>query len=145
MAHDKPDHHDAEIVIKLYDLRREAVMRDSRKKMVMEFMPKNYDEFLAVVSDMNHPFNAAFRQTVSYWEMVFGMAKHNIVNAEYLVENSGEGMLIFAKCQPYVERYREEVSPFAFRHAEWAATETETGRTYVDYMQTRMKDLLGQD
>ena len=145
MAADKPDHHDAEIVIKLYDLRREAVMRDSRHKMVMEFTPKNYDEFFAVASDMTHPHNVAFRQTVSYWEMVFGMAKNEVVNAEYLVENSGEGMLMYAKCQPYLERYREEVSPFAFRHAEWAATQTEMGRTYVDFMQTRMKDMLSQD
>ena len=122
MSDRQPNHHDAEIVIKLYDLRREAVMRDSRNKMVMQFMPKNYDEFHAVAMDMEHEFNAAFRQTASYWEMVFGMAEKGIVNAEYLVENSGEGMLLYAKCQPYVERYREEVSPFAFRHAEWAAT-----------------------
>jgi len=145
MAADKPDHHDAEIIIKLYELRRETVMRDSRNKIVMQFMPKNYDEFSAVATDMQHEFNAAFRQTTSYWEMVFGMAENEIVNAEYLVQNSGEGILLYAKCQPYLERYREEVSPFAFRHAEWAATQTEIGRTYLDFMQTRMKEMLGKD
>jgi hypothetical protein len=138
MSSDKPGHKDAEIVLKLYDLRREAVMRDSRDRMNREFMPRTFEDVLAVVGDFTHPLNAAFRQTASYWEMVFGMAHKGIVNAEYLVENSGEGMLLYAKVQPFLERYRDEVSPRAFKHAEWAATKTEIGRTYLEFMQSRL-------
>jgi len=144
MAADKPDHNDADIVIKLYDLRREAVMRDSRNKIVMEFTPHSYEDFMAVANDWENPLNVAYRQVVTYWEMVYGMAENGIVNAEYLVENAGEGLVIYAKCQPYIERYREEVSPFAFRHAEWAAKNTERGRTFVEFIQKWMAEMAAK-
>ena len=137
MPKDKPDHHDAELVIRLYDLRREAVMRASRDTINAGFFPRDYGEFLAVTKP-EHPHNAAFRQVSTYWEMVYGMAHHEIVHAEYLVENSGEGMFLFAKVAPHLQRFREEVAPHAFRHAEWAATQTATGRRYLELFQSRL-------
>jgi len=133
-----PDHHDAEIVIKLYDLRREAVMRASRDTMNAKFTPKTYEDFLAVTKP-DHPYNAAFRQVSTYWEMVYGMARHGIVHAEYLAENSGEGMLLFAKVQPHLARFREDASPRAFLSAEWIATNTQAGKRILELFQARMK------
>ncbi len=138
MSMDKPDHADADLVIKLYDLRREAVMRASRDAINARFQPKTYEDFLAVTRP-DHPMNAAFRQVSSYWEMVYGMARHEIVNAEYLVENAGEGMFLFAKVAPFLQRFRDEMSPRAFQHAEWAATRTQTGKRYIEMLQARMK------
>jgi len=140
MAKDKPDHHDAELVIKLYDLRREPVMRASRDAINAKFVPGVWDDFIAVTKP-DHPHNAAFRQVSTYWEMVYGMAHHEIAAAEYLVENSAEGMFLFAKVAPYLKRYREEVSPHAFTHAEWVATQTATGRRYLEFFQARLKKM----
>jgi hypothetical protein len=64
MSKDKPDHHDAELVLKLYDLRREPVMRASRDAMLGKFWPKSYEDFVAVTK-FDHPLNAAFRQVSS--------------------------------------------------------------------------------
>ena len=133
MSKDKPDHHDAEIVMKLYDLRREAVIRASRDA-IAKFAPTTYDEFIAVTKP-EHPFNAAYRQTASYWEMVYGMARHEIVNAEYLVENSGEGLILYTKVAQFLPRYREEVWPLAFQHTEWVATHTKSGKRLVERFQ----------
>jgi hypothetical protein len=138
MNQEKPNHHDAELVLKLYELRRETVMRESRNAMNSKFWPRTFDDFLAVTK-MEHPLNAAFRQTSSYWEMVFGMAHHGIVHAEYLAENAGEGLLLYAKVQPFIERFRAELSPTAFRHAEWIATTTETGQRVTEMFQKRIK------
>ncbi|HTE06460.1 MAG TPA: hypothetical protein VK824_09710 [Planctomycetota bacterium] len=137
MSKEKPDHHDAELVMKLYDLRREAVMRASREAINGHFFPRDYDEFLAVTRP-DHPQNAAFRQVSTYWEMVYGMAHHEIAHAEYLVENSGEGMILFTKIAPFLQRFRDEVSAHAFRHAEWAATQTATGRRLAELFQSRL-------
>ena len=41
----------------------------------------------------DHPLNVAFRQVTGYWEMVYGMARHGIVHADFLVENNGEGLI----------------------------------------------------
>lgn len=135
-----PDHHDAEIVLKLYDLRREPVMRDSRKTM-LAFLPKSYDELLALTA-LTHPQNAAYRQVASYWEMAYSFARHGVVHPDFLVENAGEGMLLFVKVEPYLARLREDVSPLAFRNAEWIATQCESGKRIHGLMQARVRRML---
>jgi hypothetical protein len=138
MSRETPDYRDAELTIKLYELRREAVMRASRDAMTAKFMPKTYDEFLAVTKP-DHPLNAAFRQVASYWEMVYGMAHHGIAHAEYLAETNGEGLILFAKVSPFLERYRAEVVPTAFQHAEWVAKNTAIGRHRFEMFKKRFQ------
>lgn len=113
----KPDHRDATLVLRLYDLRREPVMRESRAKIVA-WLPKSYEEFLAATQPTD-PMNQAFRQVSTYWEMAYGFARHGIVNADLLAENGVEGLLLFTKVEPYLERFRADVSPTAFQNASW--------------------------
>ena len=141
MSKDKPDYNDAELVWKVYDLRREAVMRQSRDAITFKFWPKTYEEFIAVTK-VEHPLNAAFRQTSSYWEMVYGMANHGIVNADYLVENNGEGLFLLAKIMPFLERFRAEGSATAFKNAEWIATQCPEGVKRFAMIQGRVKKMM---
>ena len=139
----KPDHIDADLALKVYDLRRETVMRQSRSIMAGQFWPKSYEEFVAVTQP-SHDWNAAFRQVTSFWEMVYGFAKHGIVNPDFWVENNGEGIFIFSKFHPYVERFRKEVAPTAFTNVEWIVTNSETGRTRFEMMKKRVAGMLAQ-
>jgi hypothetical protein len=141
MSKESPDHHDAELVLRVYELRREAVMRASRQEVNGTFWPRSFDEVIAVTRP-NNPLNAAFRQVASFWEMVYGMPRHGIVNADYFLESNGEGLFLYARIAPFVERYRAEVSPGAFRNAEWAATQTETGRRLFEMFGARVKAKL---
>jgi len=141
MAKDFPDHHDAELVLRLYELRREPTMRVSRQQM-REFLPKSYEE-LASVTKGDHPLNAAYRQTTTYWEMVFGMARHGIIHSDFLAETSGEGLLLFAKVKPYLERYRNEISERAFRNAEWFVSDSATARDIFSNQTQRIAKQLG--
>ena len=131
MLKDLPDHHDADLVIKLYDLRRDPVMRDSRAAIGAEFWPRTADEAVAVLAH-DHPLNAAYRQTSTYWEMVYGMAHHGIVHADYLMENSGEGLILFSRVEAYLAAIRQAGSSVAFQHAEWVASETAVGRRLME-------------
>ena len=126
----------------MYELRRESVMREARARMSREFLPRSYDELLAVTR-AEHPLNAVYRQTTTYWEMVYGMARHGIVHADFLVENNGEGLLILAKVHPHLERLRQDYSPRAFRNAEWIATQCDTGRVLFATFQARVAKQLG--
>ncbi|HLU37995.1 MAG TPA: hypothetical protein VK081_01340 [Planctomycetota bacterium] len=141
MSKNVPDYHDADLVIKLYDLRREPVMRASRDAMNAKFWPRTAEDLLAVTQP-DHPLNAAFRQVSSYWEMVYGMARHGIAHAEYLVENNAEGLLLFAKVAPFLDRLRQERLPMAFQHAEWAAKETDVGRQRFETFRKRIEAQL---
>jgi hypothetical protein len=136
-----PDHHDAELVIKLYELRREATMRQARSAMHSKFWPKSFDD-VAAVWKPDHPLNTAYRQTSTYWEMVYGMAKHEIIDPEFLLESCGEGLSLFARIEPYLEQIRQSDSPRAFQNAEWVATHSELGRQMLARLRARVEQTL---
>ncbi|MCZ8205359.1 hypothetical protein [Gemmatimonas sp.] len=136
---DYADHHDADLALKLYDLRREAVMRESRTALVSKFLPASWDDVLAVTKP-DHPLNAAFRQCATYWEMAYAMARHGVMHGEFLMESSGEGLLLFTRIEPWLEQYRQHVgNPLAFRNAEWVAKETELGRQIAERFRKRVR------
>ena len=141
MSKEQPDHHDAELVFRAYELRREAVMRESRNAVNRDFWPKSSADALAVTKP-DHPLNAAWRQTTTYWEMVYGTVRHGIVHPEYFVESNGEGLFLFARVAPYLEDFRREVSPWAFSNAEWVSKNTETGQRYLALFSARVQKLL---
>ena len=132
---ERADHHDAELVLKLYDLRREAVMRQSRDAL-FKFVPRSYEEFVAITQP-SHPDNAAFRQVSSYFEMAYGFARHGIVHADLLAESTAEGLILFAKVKPYLERFRAEASPTAFRNAEWLVEHSDFARQRFELFEKR--------
>lgn len=141
MLNEAPDHHDADLILKLYDLRRETVMRESRNAINAKFWPRNADEALAITAT-DHPLNIAYRQTSGYWEMVYGIARHGIVPADFLVENNGEGLFLFARVEPYVEKIRQAGFPRAFRNAQWVATGSETGIAMMEGLRPYIKRAL---
>ena len=141
MLKDAPDHHDADLILKLYDLRRETVMRESRNAINAKFWPRSAEEALAVTAT-EHPLNVAYRQTSGYWEMVYGIARHGIVPADFLVENNGEGLFLFARVEPYVEKIRKAGFPRAFRNAEWVAINCDTGNAMMEGLRPYIKRVL---
>ncbi|MEX2182335.1 MAG: hypothetical protein WD771_09860 [Gemmatimonadaceae bacterium] len=142
MARDFPDHRDADLVLRLYELRREPVMRQSRDALNQKFLPKSFDEF-AAVTKTEHPLNAAYRQVGSYWELAYGLIKHGVLNPDLAMESNGEGMILFAKAHPWLERIRTDLNPRAFLNAEWVATETETGKRVFAIHAARVKKQRG--
>ena len=136
-----PDHHDAELVLRLYELRREDVMRGSRTQVISAFLPTCLEDVIAVTK-FDHPLNAAFRQVTSYWEMTYAMARHGVMHADVMLESNGEGLLVFSRVEPWLAAYRAQVNPIAFRNAEWVATETEMGRLIAERFRKRMQAQL---
>ena len=141
MLKDAPDHLDADLILKLYDLRREAGLREARAQLTREFLPKNAKEAVAVLKD-DHPLNRIYRQVSTYWEMVYRMAKYGIIHGDFLVENNGEGLLLFAKVEPYLTEIRAAGNPASFANAEWVAREVPMGRTVADRMRGRVRQML---
>ncbi|MDP6371989.1 MAG: hypothetical protein QF463_07235 [Vicinamibacterales bacterium] len=141
MSSGKPTYQDADLMLRVYELRRESVTRAARSKINGEFWPESYDDVKAV-TDFEHPLNEAWRQVGSYWEMVYGMAYHDIVHADYWVENNGEGLFFFAKVEPYLSEIRGAGSPTAFQHLEWAATHTDKGKQFFAMLQGYVKQRL---
>lgn len=133
-----PDHHDAELVLRLYELRRDPVMRESRDSLNAQFLPKTFEDVAAIVK-ADHPLNRAYRQVSTYWEMAYGLMKHGTLNPDLGMESNGEGMLLLAKVWPWLDRIQTELNPRAFRNAQWVATQTEAGQRVFAIFQARIE------
>ncbi len=136
MSSRKPTHEDAELVLRLYELRREAVMRESRKT-IAAWMPRSFEEVVAITK-AEDPRNAAWRQVSSYFEMAYGFARHGIVPADFLAENTGEGFLLYAKIEPHLKEFRAQISPTAFRNSEWMLKKSAVAKERLKLFQKRL-------
>lgn len=134
-------HADAELVLRLYDLRRETVMRESRNIMNGKFWPKTAADVLEIMNTPDHAFNAAFRQVTGYWEMVYSFAKHGIIDADFLVESNGEGIFVFSKIQPFLTEIRQQ-SATAFLNAEWMIDNSGEAKRRFDMLRARVEKIL---
>jgi hypothetical protein len=109
---------DAEIILKLYQLRTESLMRQARAWVGGEFWPKTADELFAVLLNPADPHNAFLRQVLTYWEMAAAMVLHGAVSAELFVDCNGEGFFLLAKFAPILEKVREQNPTFLIKTSE---------------------------
>lgn len=89
---------DAELILKLYDLRRETVCREARRFFVT-WKPGGPEEVKDVHSNGAKQENAYIRQATTYWEMAFSIVNTGAIDEELFAKNCGEGILFCMKCQ----------------------------------------------
>jgi hypothetical protein len=99
---------DAEVILKLYEMRREETLRKSRRFMIFEFQPKTLEELRAVSRDVGSQYNAAWRQVISYWEMASSMVLRGALDADLFLDSNGEGILIYAKFHHFHEETEKQ-------------------------------------
>jgi hypothetical protein len=91
-------HADAELILKLYDLRREPVCREARK-FFGGWQPTSETDITQVTGDGKRQDNAYVRQATTYWEMAFSIANSGAIDADLFAKNCGEGIFYCLKCQ----------------------------------------------
>ena len=105
-----PTHADAELILKLYDARREPEIRKARKWWTETFWPQSADEVVSVMRGLGSSENAWLRQVLGYWSMASGFVTHGVLNEDLFFEPSfsGEMFFIYAKLEPYLKEVREK-------------------------------------
>jgi len=121
---------DAEIILKLYQLRTEAVMRQARAWIGGEFWPRTLEDYTAVAENPNDPHNAHLRQVLSYWEMAAALVLHGAVSADLFVDCNGEGFFILAKFAPILDAIREKNPAFLSKTSELVSRFTAAAQRY---------------
>jgi hypothetical protein len=106
MATDKATHADAELILKLYDFRREATMREARKWFA-NFWPESADDIMKVIVSFGSQENAYFRQVLTYWEHAAALVAHGALNAALFFDTQGEMWFVYAKLEPFLEEIRQ--------------------------------------
>jgi hypothetical protein len=104
---------DAELILKLYELRGEQMLRKARRFMVFDFNPKTLEELRAVSRDTKSEHNPSWRQAMSYWEMAHSMVLRGAIDADLFLDSSLEGILIYAKFHHFhAETEKQSGNPF---------------------------------
>jgi len=137
---------DAEIILKLYELRTEAVLRQARAWVMGEFWPATAEDFFAVALNPRDPHNAWFRQVTTYWEMAAALVLHGAVSAELFVDCNGEGFFLLGKFAPILAAIREKAPTFMIRTSELVERFTAASARYEATLKTleaRRKSLVG--
>lgn len=127
----KPTAADAQLILQLYDLRREAEMRKARDWWVVKFWPQTADDFVKVANAVGTQENNWLRQVGGYWDMAASMVLHGTIHPEMFLEGgvSGEMIFIYAKVQPILKELREKMqSPGLFSNVEKVIMQSKTGR-----------------
>jgi hypothetical protein len=127
----KPTTADAQLILQLYDLRRETEIRKARDWWGGEFFPQSVDDVINVAWGMNTKESLWFRMVLGYWGIVASFVLEGVLNEELFFKPgfSGELFMIFAKLQPYLKAYREKMNdPKALHDIEVVATRTKFGR-----------------
>jgi len=104
---------DAEVIMRLYELRGEEMLRKARRFMVFDFNPKSLEELRAVSRDVKAAENVHWRQSISYWEMAASFVLQGAVDPDLYLASTGEGILIYAKFHHWhVETEKQSGNPF---------------------------------
>src|SRR6266705_4424510 len=132
---EKPTAGDAEIIMRLYDLRRETEMRKARAWYAASFWPKSADDVIQVINVANPQENAWFRQVSGYWEMAASFVLRGALNEGLFFDSGGEMWFALSKVYPFLEEVREKGQvPYYFQRAEKLATRTKEGRERLQMM-----------
>ncbi len=129
---------DAQIVLHLYDQRTDEQMRKARKFLLLEWWPANYDEFASVAMAFGTEKQQHLRQAGSYWEQACALANRGAVHEELFLDWSTEASILYAKLQPFVERFRKDFNPNFLRNVEKLVTATEERRQRIGFIQANI-------
>lgn len=106
----------AQLNLKLFDLRRESVLREARAWFVVEFNPESFADFVAIVSGER---NAAFRMVLGYWDMAASLVTTGAIDGDAFRAAHGEIFAAFSKIHPYLAELRAaSAEPEFCKHVE---------------------------
>jgi len=134
---------DAELIVKLYDLRREAEMRKARNWW-LGFWPNSADDIVKIATAMGTQENAWLRQVGGYWEMAASFVLHGALNRDLFLEQSfsGEMFVFFGKVEPFLQELRAKMqSPFIFSNVEKLIATSAGGLERLKQTQERLANI----
>jgi hypothetical protein len=129
----------AELILKLYELRREPVMRSARSYIGGEFLPRSLDDFLAIIS-AGDQHTAYVLQVYGYWDMVAALVFHGALDEGLVYNTCPELYFQFAKIRPYLEEFRSKSGlPELFHNLQKLVEGSEKGRARIHSMAAHLK------
>jgi hypothetical protein len=130
-------HEDANLILKLYELRREEVMRKARDWYIMQFNPQSMEEVIeAVMSDKS----AYYRMVTTYWEMAASFVNNGAIDEQMFSDANGEHIVVFAKIEPFLAELRAKFNnPQGMQHLEKLVMRRPDAKEFLSSLRERFK------
>ena len=129
-------HEDADLILKLYDLRREATMREARNWM-FTFNPTSVQDVIDVLLGEH---SGHYRMVISYWDMAAAMVNNGAIDETLFNETNGEHLFVYSKIEPVIEEVRAMFgNPDFLRNLETLVKRIPDSEQKIISMRERMK------
>jgi len=135
---------DAELCMKLYELRREDEMRKARNFINFQFQPQGIDDVVKLMQAFGTKENAWARQVFSFWENAASLLLNDVVHAGLFFTWNSEMVFVYAKYKPFLKELRQQMEYPAFlAGVEKAVSSSPEARKRVDVVQKRLAKMAG--
>jgi len=131
-------HAEADLILKLYDLRRESTMRKARDWFFMEFHPETVAEYNAALFGEH---SGHLRMVLTYWEMAAALVTNGAISVEMFSDTNGEHIGVFSKIEKLIPELRAAWGPPFCASLEKLIDATPNGRARAAEMRERMKGI----
>ena len=128
---------DAELTLRLYDLRRETEMRKARNWFA-SFSPRSFSDIEQTMMQFDSTQSHWFRQVLSYWEMASALVLQGAFHSGLFYDTCGEAWFCYAKMKPFMQECRTKFSPEFMTNLEKVVEGSAEGRKRLQEMQERI-------
>lgn len=130
----RPTYDDANLILRLYEMRREERMREARAWFTAHFRPKKWEELATLVPPGSQE-NASYRMVISYWDMVASFVVTGVLNRELFFQSGRELLVVHERLRPVLAGVRD-----AYRDPGYLGNLEKVGDELADYMQAQSAD-----
>src|ERR1700678_3716798 len=128
----------ADLILRLYELRRESVMRKARSYIGGEFLPASADELVEIVTAGNKRSRFVL-QVYGYWDMVAAFVQNGALTPALVYDTCQEMYFQYAKIQPYLAEFRQKMNlPEWMVNIERLVEGSESGRERIATMRKNL-------
>ena len=103
----KPTHEQAQLHLEIYDLRREAKLRQARDWFAKNFIVNNADDVFRI-APFGTETGAFFGMVIGYWEQACALLNYGLLHEDLFFETSGEFFGVWEQVKPVVPQFREQ-------------------------------------
>lgn len=99
---------DVMAILKLYEMRGEALMREARRWFFTEFAPESGKEIVRLMLSGERE-SAFYRMVVSHWDVAASFVNNGGIDEKLFLDGNTEHIVVFAKLQPFIAEIRETI------------------------------------
>jgi hypothetical protein len=127
---------EADLILKLYDLRREATMRKARDWYFRDFNPESFEDVNKVLASEHSGYA---RMVWTYWDMAAALVNHGAISLDLFNDTNGEHIIAFVKVEPFLAELRANFGSHYLANLERLIDTSPDGRQRAAAFRERMK------